>query len=429
MGRALPTVLVARRPLTHRLLPRGTMSVGAGLAVLGASSYVYLALSARALSPAAFGQISVLYSLVYTVGPGAFLPVEQELARSLADRRARGVGGAPLVRRASVITGVYAAALVVLALATGPLTVPLLFDGSWVLLGCLVLALVGLWAVYLSRGVLAGMDRFGHYGGQLAMEGGSRIAAVVVLAAIGLHRTGAYGVLIGAGLLLAALMTMRPTLSAVMPGPPARWQELSGALGWMLVGSVLAQLLVNAPPIAAKLLADAGDSAAAGQVLTGTVLARLPLFAFAAVQAALLPGLAALLATGDRPGFVRGLWRLLAVAGAVTAVTTVVADVAGNRLLHVFFGDRYDLGNDVLMRLALASGLYMGAVIVGQSLLALRRYRIAAGGWALGVTVFVAVAWAGSGLVTRVVDAFALAALTSLVALAIPLARDVRSTR
>ena len=409
-----------------QVLPRGTVSVGAGLAVLGASSYVFLALTARQLTPNAFGQISVLYSLVYTAGPGAFLPVEQELARALADRRARGAGGAPLAQRATVISGAYAAALAVVVVATGPFTVPRLFDGSWVLLGCLLLALAGLWAVYLSRGVLAGMDRFGDYGSQLAVEGGSRIVAVVALAAAGLHRTGAYGLLIGGGLVLAAALTVRPTMSALSPGPPAGWQEMSGALGWMLVGSVLAQLLVNAPPIAAKVLADAGDSATAGQVLTGTVLARLPLFAFAAVQAALLPGLAAQLATGDRHGFVRGLRRLLGAAAVVTVITSVIAAVAGNRLLRLFFGDRYDLGNDVLMQLALASGVFMAAVIVGQSLLALRRYRVAAAGWAVGVAVFVAVAWAGHAIVIRVVDAFLLATLASLAMLGIALARRIR---
>ena len=123
-------------------------------------------------------------------------------------------------------------------------------------------------------------------------------------------------------------------------------------------------------------------------MLTGTVLARLPLFAFAAVQAALLPGLAALLARGDRGGFVRGMTRLLAAAAVVTVAATVVAATVGEDLLHLFFGDRYDLGNHVLMQLALASGIYIGAVIAGQSLLALRRYRAAAAGWAVGATAF-----------------------------------------
>ena len=409
-----------------RALPRGTYAVGAGLALFGASSYVYLSLAARALTPQAFGRVSVLYSLVYTAGPGAFMPVEQELARALADRQARGVGGGPLVHRATVLSTGYVCALLVATAATGPLTVPRLFDGSWALLGCLLLAIAGLWAVHLSRGVLAGVGRFGSYGGQLAVEGGGRVVAAVLLSVLGVRAAGWYGALIGLSLVLAAATTLRATTSAVRPGPPARWQELSAALGWMLVGSVLAQLLVNAPPIATKLLARSGDSASAGQVLTGLVLARLPVFAFAAVQAGLLPGLAAQLATGDSRGFVRGLSRVLAAAALLTAAATVTAATVGRTALHALFGSRYDLGNDVLMQLTLASGLYMGCLIVSQSLLALRRYRTAAGGWTAGVVVFVAVVSAESDLVTRVVDAFLLATLAVLVALGVALRRAVR---
>ena len=431
MGRQCATVS-ASPTAVRRVLPRGTLQVGAGLVVLGAASYVYLAVAARTLSPQRFGEISVLYSLVYTAGPGFFLPVEQELARGLADRRARGQGGGPLVRLATLLSGVYAAALVAVVLATGPITVPRLFDGSWGLLGCLALAVVGLWAIYLSRGVLAGAGRFGDYGGQLGIEGGTRIVAVVILAAAGVTGVVAYGLTIGGALLVAVLLTIRPTLHAVQPtdslvSPAADAQELSTAFGWMLVGSVLAQALVNAPPVAAKLLAHGSDSVAAGQVLTGTVLARLPLFAFAAVQAALLPGLAALLATGDRNGFVRGMTRLLFAAGVVTAGATIVAATVGQDLLHLFFGDRYNLGNHVLMQLALASGIYMGAVIAGQSLLALRRYRGAAAGWAVGAAAFVVVAIVGEGVITRVVDGFLIGTVAAAAALGLVLVRQVRS--
>ena len=129
--------------------------------------------------------------------------------------------------------------------------------------------------------------------------------------------------------------------------PAAGVQELSSALGWLLVGSVLAQALVNAPPIAAKLLAHSGDSAAAGQVLTARCWhgcrcspsppCRQPCFR----------------------GWPRN-WRG-ATAGASTAgcrdcslrppcwaVATVVAATVGQRLLHLFFGDRYDLSDDIL---------------------------------------------------------------------------------
>jgi O-antigen/teichoic acid export membrane protein len=397
------------------------------LFVLGASSYVYLSVAARSLSLNEFGEISVLYSLVYTAGAGAFLPVEQELARALADRRVRGEGGAPLIRRATALSGLYALGIVGLLVVTGPVTVPQLFDGSWSLLACLALAVVGLWAVYLLRGVFAGTDRFAAYGGQLGIEGGARIIAVAILAAVGVHAVGPYGLAIGGALVVAAGVTVRPVLDALTPGPTADWRELSASLGWLLIGSVLAQLLVNAPPIATKLLATSSDSAAAGQILTGMVLARLPLFAFAAVQAALLPGLAALLARGDRGGFVRGMSRLLGLAAVVTLVATVVAGTIGQDLLHLFFGDRYNLSNHVLMELALASGLYIGAVIVGQALLALRRFRAAAAGWTVGVAAFVAFAILGDQLISRVVGAFLFGTLAALAALTIALVRHLRT--
>lgn len=410
----------------NRVLPRGTAQVGAGLGVLGVASYVYLSLAARQLSPQRFGEISVLYSLVYTAGAGAFLPVEQELARGLADRTARSHGGKPLVRLAGVVSGAYAAVVVVLLTATGPLTVPRLFDGSWALLGCLIVAVIGLWSVYLGRGVLAGANLFAVYGGQLALEGGLRIVAVVGLAAAGVTAVAAYGLAIGVPLLVAAGGVVSATRPALRSGPPADLPELSTALGWLLAGSVLAQALVNAPPIAAKLLARSGDSVAAGQVLTGTVLTRLPLFAFAAVQAALLPGMAAMLATGDRDGFVQGLQRLLAAAAAVTVGTALVVAWQGQHLLHLFFGNRFDLANATLVRLAVASGVFMAGAVVAQSLLALRRYRAATTGWAVGVIAFLLFVLLAHGLVRQVVDGFVVGTAAAAAAMGLALVRDLR---
>jgi hypothetical protein len=79
------------------------------------------------------------------------------------------------------------------------------------------------------------------------------------------------------------------------------------------------------------------------------------------------------------------------------------------------------------MQLALASGIYIGAVIAGQSLLALRRYRAAAGGWAIGAAAFVVVAIAGSDLVTRVVDGFLFGTVAAAAALGLALMQQVRS--
>ena len=73
-----------------RRLGGSALTVGAGLVVLGLSATVYLVLAARATGPAGFAGLAVLWTLVYTVGIGLFLPFEQEVARAVADRSARG---------------------------------------------------------------------------------------------------------------------------------------------------------------------------------------------------------------------------------------------------------------------------------------------------------------------------------------------------
>jgi O-antigen/teichoic acid export membrane protein len=399
-----------------RVLPAGTASVGGGLVVLGVSSYVFLTLAARTLSPTRFADVSILYVLVYTAGPGVFLPVEQELGRALADRRARGLGGGPVVRRAALLSGGLMALIVVLGLATGPASVPRLFGGSWALLLGLLFATVALWAAHVTRGGLAGLTMFGRYGAQLGLEGASRVVGVAVLAALGVDAVGWWGLLLGGGLLVSVLGTGGAVRPMLEPGPQAEWRELSGALGWLLAGSLLAQLLVNAGPVAARLVSAPGEKAAAGQLLTGLVLARLPLFAFAAVQAALLPGLAAQIASGHAAEFLRGLVRLSAATAVVSGAAALVAGLAGRPLLHAFFGRRYDLGSGLLAELAVGSGLYMLGVIAAQTLVALQRYAAAAAGWAVGVVVFLGTVAVGHDVVTRAVHAFLLGAAAALAA-------------
>src|SRR5205807_10293590 len=69
-------------------LPEGTPWVGAGLAVLGLTAYGFLILSARAVGPRRYASLSALWAAVYLAGPGFFLPLEQEVGRAVAARRA-----------------------------------------------------------------------------------------------------------------------------------------------------------------------------------------------------------------------------------------------------------------------------------------------------------------------------------------------------
>ena len=55
-------------------LPEGTITVGTGLVIAGIASYLFLAISARALGPDAFAPLSVMSVITFLAGPGFFLP-------------------------------------------------------------------------------------------------------------------------------------------------------------------------------------------------------------------------------------------------------------------------------------------------------------------------------------------------------------------
>lgn len=388
------------------LLPDGAAGVGLGLLLLGASSYVYLTVAARMMHPAQFAGLSVLYTLVYTVGPGLFLPVEQELGRAIAHRRERGEGGGPVVRRAAALSSLFVVAVVVAVLPWWHSLTFRLFNGHDRLTGSLLVAMGALWIAHVTRGALAGLGRFDAYGRQLGVEGLTRAGLCVVLAVASVHDVDAYGLLLPVGLILSVAATWGHTPKILEPGPPAAWGELSHALALLLTGSLLAQVLVNAAPVATKVMSHPSQRAEAGRLLAGLVLARVPLFLFAAVQAALLPNLAAAMSRGDREAFVHGLRRLCTALLALSAFSLAVVLAVGPPLMRVLFGPLYVIGRPTLVELTAASALYMLAAVFAQSLVALRSYAATVVAWGLGVAAFAALLAAPGHLISRVSVAF-----------------------
>jgi len=422
------------RLIPSRLRPPGrssqTVSVAVGLLVLGMTAYGFLLLSARVLGPSRYASLSALWAMVFLVGPGFFLPLEQEVGRSLAARRARGMGDGALLRRAAVLGG---AATAVLVLAVAAFRSPLLdqlFDGQGLLLVGFVLSLVGYFAEHLVRGSLAGHGHFPRYGLVLGTEGALRLVGCVALAVFGVASAGPYGVVLGGAPLLAALAgTRRRVGRASPPGPPAPYRDLTSSLGWLLAASVSAQLLVNAAPLAVKVLATSRQQAEAGRFLAGLVIARVPLFLFVAVQASLLPRLSELHASGRQRELRSTLRRLMVGVAALAFVATVGAAIIGPRVLEVLFGSGYRLGGRDLALLTAASGAYMLALTAAQPLIALSSPARVALGWVVGLVAFVVTTVAMSDLLARVEWAFlagSLVAAASMSALLVPLLGDDR---
>jgi O-antigen/teichoic acid export membrane protein len=378
-------------------LPEGTLAVGVGLLINGVCSYGFLAVSGRVLGPVEYAPLATLWAVIFVVGPGFFLPLEQEVSRALAARRGRGVGGGPVLRRAAVLGGILAAALVVVTIVLGPLMTTKLFNGEWVMVAALAIGQVAFYVTHLARGGFSGLVRFRAYSTLIAADGALRFVFCVALAVIGFEVAGPYGVGLAIAPILAVAVSLRGQRDLVTPGPDAPWSELSTALGWLLFGSVLAQTLPNIPVVAVELLSTPDQAAAVSEFQVGLIVARVPLFLFLAVQAALLPKLSALAGAGRIDEFKTGFRRLVAVVVGIGAIGTLAAFTIGPWVVRLLFGPEFDLDSRTLGLLALGSALYMLAVAMAQAVIALHGHARQAFVWLAGVIVFIVVVTAMSG--------------------------------
>ena len=396
--------LRARNPL-----PAGALTVGGGLVIAGVSSYAFLAVAARALGPAATGgsdryaPLATFWSLLFIIAPGIFLPLEQEVTRAISNRRARGQGGGPAARRAATV-GV--SALLLLLAGAGAASGAIdsrAFDGNGWLMLALLLGLCAYCAEHLSRGALAGDGRFRGYSILLGSEGIFRVLLCVILARV-FHSTdpGAYGIAIVGGSFLAVAVALIPERGLLAAGEPARYAEVTSALGWLLAASLGTQFLANAGPFIVQLLRRPDQAGAAGQFLNGRVIAYVPLFLFQAVQASLLPRLSGLRGSGHHDEFRTTLLRLVGLVAVLGVLTVAGAFALGPWVIHLLFGAGYDLSHTDMGLLAASCTALMLAQSVTQGLIAGSAYWRVTAGWVCGVAGFFLTVLAVGDLFRRV---------------------------
>src|SRR5207302_1909122 len=114
---------------------------------------------------------------------------------------------------------------------------------------------------------------------------------------------GPYGVALIVASFAAIAIAVSGQRGLLRPGPAAAWTDISNAVGFLLIASVFTQFLLSIGPVAVQLLKTHAEAAAAGRFLNSRIIAYIPIFLFQAVQAALLPRLAALAASGQIAAF------------------------------------------------------------------------------------------------------------------------------
>jgi O-antigen/teichoic acid export membrane protein len=380
-------------------LPEGTYAVGLGLIVSGITAYGFQILAFKGLTKSEYAALNGLWILVFVVAPGFFLPLEQEVGRAVADRRARSIGGGPVVRKAARAGAILAVSLMALSVVGFQVFgfTDRLFHGQEVLLVCFVIAL-GTYAVqHITRGTLSGNGRFGPYGMILGAEGVFRIVPVIAIYLAGVDDLVWYGLALAIPPLLATLVSLWGQHGLVEPGPDAEWSELSTNLTLLFLGSLAAQALSYAAALGVLVLADGKvERDAAADFIVGFFIARIPILLFQAIQAALLPKLAALAGAGKHGDFRSGLKKLVLIVLGVGALGIVAGATIGPTVGEILFGDKFNLGSRDLTLLFLGSAAFILALTLAQALIALLGHAQALIAWAIGLVLCVGVMALGS---------------------------------
>ncbi len=375
--------------------------MGGGLALVGAAGYGFVALAGHTLPPADAAALASLYLMVNIIGPGVFSALEQETSRAVSAEAAAGRGIGSVGRHAWLLASGLLAALLVVLLAISPILTNSAFAGQWGLLLAVLLSVVTSAAVYVVRGLLGGTQRFTGYSATLAAEGLARILPCLLIMVIGLPNTVGYALIFAAGSgfgAVAGLFWLRREVTAPLETvapvavdvPPANTvKQMARSLSFLVGGTLLMLVVMNVAPIVVTGRLTEADAALAAAFASAFVLARIPLFLFAPVQAMLLPSLTRAAETHDFAA-VRAKLRLILLAVMAIGLPGVLASfTVGPWAVEVLFGAKVQLSGVVVGLLGVSTIGLMVAMVLQPGLVALGAHKSVTGAWLVGTVVLV----------------------------------------
>ena len=380
-------------------VPDGAASVGLGIAVASIAAYAFVVITLNSLDGGAKAAFSAFWAVIFVIGPGFFLPMEQEVGRAVAHRRAQGDGSRPLVYKAFKLGAGLTAILIVATVALSPLLSQEIYNGDQFFTVALAVSLVSFFLLHLSRGVLAGEGRFRPYAEIIAIDAIVRVTSA-----------GVFALCIGLAPLVALPLALRGQRQILQPGSDAPFGELSKNLGWLLAGSVFMQALAYSPLLGVNLLGGPEDEEIVTGFASAFFIARIPILAFGAIQGVLLPKLAGLAGSGQKDEFKSGLEKLLVLVVGIAIAGTIGAFVLGPTVGKILFND-FTMSASGLALLAAGSGVFIIALTLAQALMALGGHRTTAIAWGLGLIVAIVCMSLIQGLELRVDLGFLLGGL------------------
>jgi O-antigen/teichoic acid export membrane protein len=402
--------------------------LAAGLGVLGAAGYAFVAVVGHVFhGPADAGALNALislYMLVNIIGPGVFAALEQETSRAVSSAAARGEPLRPVARRAAVLALWSFAALVVVVLVAWPLVLGRVLEWRPGLFAALLIAIAGSGAVYWARGLLGGQQRFTAYARTLYVEGAVRLLPCLALLALALEEPSAFGFAFAVGSAVAAL-SVWPALKLPAADDATPPDGMGRSLLYLAGAIALSQLLANLAPVVVTYRSP-GDLVAAAVFGSTFVLARVPLFLFAPVQAVLLPQVTRAAAMGRHDELTRKLWQVLGLVAGLGALGVAGCVWLGPWAAETLFNTAYRPPVSTLALLGTATLVMMLALVVQPTLVALARQRTVTIGWIAGSVVFLVVLVVGPEPITAALVAQLVGPLVVLAVLLVGVLRALR---
>lgn len=379
----------------------------AALASAGALAYLYFAVASHTLSEDDYGQIVVLWSVSFLVVSILFRPVEQLLARTVADLEERGRSIRHACRVAAAIQIGLGSAFVAGVLGfRGPIE-DRLFDGQALFFWVMVGAVLAFSAGYFARGFFAGSRRMGSYAALLVVEGSARLGLALAVAVGFANGTTPIAVAVAVAPLVSLLVvpyaltrSARPAAPgeagtvdpiAVEGAPEFTLAQGSGFAGAVLLIMLSEQILLNSGVLFVRVTEGAG---AAGFIFNVLMVARAPVVLFAAVAASLLPHLTRLRSRGDESSeeaFALSVRLTLTVIAVFAAAVAAGLALVGPTVMQIAFGENFEYGRLGLLIVAVGMGFYLAAATLSQAALAQGQVRRAALCWVGAGLVFVTV--------------------------------------
>ena len=275
---------------------------------------------------------------------------------------------------------------------------------------------------------MAGLGRFSGYARYIIGEGVGRLLLVGLVLAFATKSVGAYGLAIGLAPFLGIFIAVVNQKEVFTPGPKARVGDLSRPLGSLLVASVATALVLNASPLAVQILATDQEIDESGKFLNALLVARVPLFFFQAVQAALLPRLSGLAGQEKFIELWRELKRLLCLVFGLGVAAVLFMLLLGPQIVALAFGEEFRVSHGDMALLACSSAGLMIALSLTQALIACKAQGRMAAAWVVGVGVFpVALSIAKDHLFLRVEIALIVTVFTSALLMAVLLVKRLAS--